>query len=168
MAKEDQVKYRAKCLTNSIAESKEKQTPGVKLQFLLLYNIETPNIPENKIVYADLWLSDAVFEKSMHTLTKVMGWKGNNLTEVNENNTLFQNVEVILVCEPELYNGKTTLKVKFVNPLAKRLDEEAMKNLDAKLAGKFAAYKAKSPTVTGGREPGQDDAEPLPNPDSGF
>lgn len=114
-------------------------------------------------MYTDLWLSAACFERSMHTLTKVFGWKGEIFEELNDFPTLLAGAECVLVVEDEEYNGKITSKVKFVNAVQKQLDKDRAKSLSEKLAGQLRAYKTKSPGVKQTPMPGEDTGESLPN-----
>ena len=162
---QEQRKYRAVVSSHSLAESKEG-TPSVKVIFQTKFEVENPGVPFVKTMYTDLWLSAACFERSMHTLTKVFGWKGEIFEELNDNNTLLAGAECVLVVEDEEYNGKITSKVKFVNAVQKQLDKDRAKSLSEKLAGQLRAYKTKSPGVKQTPMPGEDLDEPLPKTDN--
>ena len=140
-------KYRATVLSHSLAESKEKGTPSVKVTFGVKHNVESPDVTCRFTAWADLWLSDSCFDRTMHTLTKTLGWKGSNLSELNDNQTLLAGAECILVIENEEYNGKTIPKVKFVNDVQKRLDPAKAQGIAERMAAKVAEYKIKSPAV---------------------
>jgi hypothetical protein len=152
-------------LSHALAESKEAGTPSVKIHFELLYKVDSPSVPTNKAIWHDLWLSEACFERSIHTLTKTLGWNGSNLAELNSNPVLLADAECVLVTKTEEYKGKTQIKVKFVNEIQKKLDPVKVSALCEKLSGKLQAYKDKSPVVN---EPGADADEPLPMPEDGM
>lgn len=68
------------------------------------------------------WLSANAMENTMATLVNVLGYNGND--EVDEHGVLSDpkalayDREVILVVEPEEYDGKTYMRVKWVNSLS--------------------------------------------------
>jgi hypothetical protein len=140
-------KYRATVLSHSLAEVGDKMTPSVKVTFGVKHNVESPDVDCRFTAWADLWLSDACFDRTMHTLTKTFGWKGSNLSDLNDNQTMLAGVECILVIENETYKGKTVPKVKFVNDIQKRLDSAKAQGIAERMAAKVAEYKIKSPSV---------------------
>lgn len=107
-------RYRAYCVGNKLAESSTAKTPSVKLIFKTTFDHDAPENRVEKTLFADLWLSEKCFERTMDTLTKVMGWSGDNLFEMNDPMKL-AGIEVDLVTGEEDYNGKTMEKVKFIN-----------------------------------------------------
>jgi hypothetical protein len=157
---ENDVKYRARVLSHALAESKENGTPSVKIHFELLYNLDSPEVETHKSIYHDLWLSEKAFNRSMDVLVDVLGWKGSNLSELNDSPDLLADSECVLVTNLEEYNGKTRIKVKFVNSIQKKLDSSKAKTLSEKLASKVAIYKSRKPES---REPGVDFDEPMPD-----
>jgi hypothetical protein len=154
----DNGKYRAVVTSHALAKSSNTGTPSIKVTFLTKYNVENPSIPIQKTMYGDLWLTDATIERTMHTLTKTFAWKGNRLKQLNDNPSLLAGAECVLVVENENYNGNDIPKVKFVNDLQKRLEDDEAEEIDNMLEAKLAAYKNKSPKV--GNNPAPQDAPP--------
>lgn len=154
-------KYKAVVISHALDESKNG-TASVKIVCQTKYEVENPAFPVNATMYHDLWLSPACFERSMHTLTKVLGWKGEIFEELNDNNTLLAGAECVLVVENEEYQGKLIPKVKFINGVQKKLDSDKAKALSNSLADQLRAYKTKSPGVKQTTIPGADMDEPLP------
>jgi len=76
-------KYKAVVISDALDESKNG-TASVKIVCQTKYEVENPAFPVNATMYHDLWLSPACFERSMHTLTKVLGWKGEIFEELND------------------------------------------------------------------------------------
>jgi hypothetical protein len=130
----------ATCKFVTLAMSKEKGTPSVKLRF------ETG---ENEILYHDLWLTDSCFDRTMDVLRGVFGWFGDDVREFLDNHTALSNVEVELAVGKEEYNGKEYWRVKFVNPVGGRpdavtqMDANTAREIGEKLRGRIALYDQK-------------------------
>jgi len=110
-------KFLAVCTENCLAESSNNHTPSVQFMFDLTAELvpgEAPR-PVSNSMRADLWLTDAAFERTMKTLAQVFAWNGANIEELNDR-SLFSGKKVILVCEEEEYNGEKRMKVVFINP----------------------------------------------------
>jgi|WetSurMetagenome_2_1015567.scaffolds.fasta_scaffold01420_34 hypothetical protein len=146
-------RYRAVVSSHSLALSSNTGTPSVHVTFSTKYNISNPDAPVNQTMYADLWLTEKTFDRTMHTLTKTFGWAGGDLQELNDRPLLLTGAECVLVVENEEHEGKISPKVKFVNDIQKRLDDENARAISHKFAGKLAAYKQKSPGVKSGVAP---------------
>jgi hypothetical protein len=175
MANETDVKYRAVVQSHALAKSSNNGTPSVKVVFLTKFDVSNPAVPVSKIFIADLWLTPNCFEKTMHTLTKTFGWQGTNIQEINNNNVLLAGAQCVLVTADEEYEGKVRTKVKFVNDIQKKMDEDEAAELADSLAAQVAAYKAKSPKVNSNpnpeaatEAPPSDDAPPIGDSDLPF
>jgi hypothetical protein len=141
-------------LSNTLAVSEKKGTPSVKIQ--LQTRDEQP-----RILYADLWLSDAAYEGSVNTLREVFGWQGVDIREFA--NPILAGLDVDAVCEQEWYQpdggeGKNQEKVKFLNAPGgsggmKTLDQPTIDNVFGRLNAKIAAL---------GRAPGAAPARTAP------
>jgi hypothetical protein len=155
--------YFAVLTSHCLALSKNSQTPSVRLYLQIKFNVESPDIQENKRMYADLWLSEKCIERTMHTLTKTFGWTGEDIEELNNNPTMLEGGTCLVVIEMEEYNGNLIPKIKYVNEVHRKLDSGKAKWISQNLSDKIKAYKAKSPKVEGGAAiPGADIDEPLP------
>lgn len=141
-------------VSNSLSTSKEKGTPSVKLQL----SYTDPQTGSQGSIYADLWLSETVIQKtgksvaenSIETLYSVFGWSG-KISDLNE--PILEGKPCVAVCAYETYEGRSRLKVKFINRVGKpleKLDKSAAAALDAKFAAIAAnqASKARSEGVT--------------------
>ncbi len=87
-------------------------------------------------------LTDAAFEYTMRAI-RTAGFQGDDLSDLSSlcNDT----PEVVLVIGPEEYNGKTTLKVKFINSPGGLAMKDALRGDDLaafarKMKGKIVAY----------------------------
>jgi len=131
---------RAVCESATIAMSKEKQTPSVKIRF---------KAENGEILYHDLWLTDKCFDRSMDVLRGVFGWFGTNVHDFFERHDLLTGIEVELAVEWEDYNGKDYLKVRFVNPAGgnpdavTQIDAETARKIGEQLRGKIMLYDQK-------------------------
>ena len=141
--------YLATITDHVLKEIGEKNTPAVNFTFETIENVQTKE-PEVKTVYCPLWLTDnkKAWEITMDTLTKVIGWNGDDLSDLNGTGD-FVGKEVWLVLDEEEYNGKIQTKVKFINRVGgqtqKPFDPEKAKSLSEKLKGKVLAYRQNSP-----------------------
>jgi hypothetical protein len=140
--------YRCEVVANSLAHSKEKQTPSVKLQLGIKYNILNPEYAEHGVLYHDLYLTEKSFENSMKTLAEVFGWTGIDISELNSAE-LLAGIECNAVVEIEEYDGKTRPKVKFINNPNRMpqptMEDEAAKVLAESLKGRLLAFRQKNP-----------------------
>jgi hypothetical protein len=139
--------YRARVISHALALSKTKQTPSVRVALMTKYNEASPSVPFEKRMYADLWLSDGCFDRTMHILTKTFGWSGEDLEDLNTYPELLKGAECSVVVENEEYNDNLIPKIKYVNDIQRKLDGNKARELSQSLSDKFAAYKGKSPDV---------------------
>lgn len=139
-------RYKAVCLGNSLKESKEKGTPSVCLSFQTEFEYGDPETPLKKRFFADLWLTEKTFDRTMDTLTNVLGWSGNDLFELNVDTLKLAGVECDITTGEETYNNQVREKVKFINPIKSviSLDEMAAANLTQKMQAKIELYRQKN------------------------
>jgi len=130
----------ATCKFVTLAMSKEKGTPSVKMRF------ETD---AKEVLYHDLWLTEKCFDRTMDVLRGVFGWFNDDVREFYDNHNALADVEVELAVEEEEYNGKTSWKVKFVNPVGggpdavTQIDAETARKIGEDLRGRIALYDQK-------------------------
>jgi len=139
---------RAKARNWGWAESSEKETPYLWIEFLFL-DLEGDNGEEVTITH-NMYVTDNTIAYVLRDL-KTMGWNGKNLFELDksEKHSFDLGVkEVNLTTESQEYNGKPYIRVKFINdpdykPGGTAIDKEALKKLNDRLKGKIAAYREK-------------------------
>jgi hypothetical protein len=104
--------YSAEIVSTSLAESKEKHTPSVRVQLRTIRNLDLDQETEKQFI-ADLWLSDNAVERTVKTL-RDLGFQGGSMVELNDPNTMAG-----LLCEisteMQEYNGNSQERVKFIN-----------------------------------------------------
>jgi hypothetical protein len=110
-------------------------------------------------------LSDAAFDYTMKAI-RAAGFQGDDLA--NLESLCGETPEVVLVIEPEEYNGKTTRKVKFINSagglaLKDALQGDELQAFARKMKGKVVAYDRSAGTPKPAR-PAQKRA-PVATPD---
>lgn len=161
---ESQRRFMAVCVGNRLKIA-ETGTPSVNLKFLTLYDMANPTEQVNVTLFADLFLTENSFERSVETLEKVFGFTGDDLQEINNNTELFANIEAVLVVDEEEYNGKIYTKVKFINHpsggFGKKLEDSEAQRLGAQLRNKLKAYHMKNKTGVAAPAPVKRD-KPLP------
>jgi hypothetical protein len=125
-----------------LSESKEKKTPCLVVVF---------EDDQMRRISHNLWLSEKAVPGTLDVLEKVLGWDGGaddyRIEAINGTDRLIQRPAQVVVA-PETYEGKTFLKVKYVNepgymPGAPQLDDAKTKALGATLRAAF--IKAKGP-----------------------
>jgi hypothetical protein len=145
-------RYRAVCTGNALDESKEKKTPYVKLSFLTLYDYEETDKPINKQMYATLWLSDNAISRTLDTLSKVFGWRGEDIEELNTKGELLGGIEADLVTGWETYSGKSREKIQFVNypgaASTTRMEDASATTISKSLKGKVLAHRQVEKSAT--------------------
>lgn len=163
---------RAKAIDWGFAESSEKKTPYLWVEFLFLDGHGDNG--EEVVIRKDFYLTDKNFEYVLRDLA-TMGWRGKSIFELERGPEGFDlgAKEVLLTTEMETYEGKLRAKVKFINDPdyipAKPLEREMLRSIDAKLRGKIAAYRAqnKTPKTTAIQKPVFEEGDPteskLPN-----
>lgn len=104
--------YAATIVSTSLAESKEKHTPSVRMMVMTTRNLDTDEEVQKKFV-ADLWLSEKTAEKTVQTLRE-LGFTGQTLIDLNFPDTM-AGLECEVSTEMSEYNGTSTEKVRFVN-----------------------------------------------------
>lgn len=104
--------YAATIVSTSLAESKEKHTPSVRIMVMTTRDLDNDTEVQKKFV-ADLWLSEKAAEKTVQTL-RDLGFTGQTLIDLNFPDTM-AGLECEISTEMSEYNGQTSEKVKFVN-----------------------------------------------------
>lgn len=104
--------YAATIVSTSLAESKEKHTPSVRMMVMTTRNLDDDTEVQKKFV-ADLWLSEKTAEKTVQTL-RDLGFTGQTLIDLNFPDTM-AGLECEISTEMSEYNGQTSEKVRFVN-----------------------------------------------------
>lgn len=104
--------YAATIVSTSLAESKEKHTPSVRIMVMTTRDLDNDTEVQKKFV-ADLWLSEKTAEKTVQTL-RDLGFTGQTLIDLNFPDTM-AGLECEISTEMSEYNGQTSEKVKFVN-----------------------------------------------------
>ena len=101
-----------KCVVtdNTIRYSKKSNTPSV---FLMLLS------DSGKTIYHDMFLTEKSAENTIESLYKAFGWSG-KISDLNQ--PILKNKRCSCVCENEVYEGKSRIKVKFVNAESKPLE----------------------------------------------
>lgn len=105
--------YSATIVSTSLAESKEKHTPSVRMMVMTNVDLESGEKVHKKLV-ADLWLSDKTAEKTVQ-LIRDLGFEGQTLIDLNSYPETMAGLECEVSTEFSEYNGQTSEKVRFVN-----------------------------------------------------
>lgn len=136
--------YKATIIGNGLQESKTKKTPSIHLQVRCDIDLEK-NEHCDKVLYADLWLSDNAQKHTIDTL-RAIGYDG-GFAELNTPVLVGYEVEITTFFED--YNGKSYEKVNFVNAVGsfanrgvKPLDENVARGLSARYEAMFRNTKA--------------------------
>lgn len=142
---------------NALALSNEKKTPSVKIQMQAIPDRNPVEdgvaLAPDRILWADLWLSEAAFASSLETLETVFGWRGMSIQELNE--PILVGTEVSCACSwEEGQDGKWREKVDFLNPPGggmgvKRLDEAAAHDVVSRVDALMQRVRQNAP---GGRQ----------------
>jgi len=104
--------YSAEIVSTSLAESKEKHTPSVRVQLKTIRNLDTDTDVERQFI-TDLWLSDNAVERTVKTLRDI-GFQGSSMMDLNYPETM-AGLMCEISTEMQEYNGNTQERVKFVN-----------------------------------------------------
>lgn len=136
-----------------LATSKNTQTPSVKLTLGIIKCITDPEDRTKGQLYHDLWLTDKPFERTMKTLHGVLGWQGDDISELNGTGILCDK-ELWAEVDEETYEGKTYSKVQWLNPVGggvkiERMEDASAKALAEKLKGKILNYRQNAPETDG-------------------
>jgi hypothetical protein len=140
---------------HGLREIGDKGTPAFTVTFQT--QDETP-----RILYADLWLTDAAFERSLKVLREVFGWRGSNMEELNT--PIFADQVLSLSCRQVQYqtgagDWKQKEEVAFINKPGglKKMDAAesgaALGKLNAKLRALGGAPKSTTPPGRTGAAP---------------
>lgn len=143
---------------NTLAESSEKKTPSVKirLQAVKGANPLLDGHAEDRTLWADLWLTDAAFARSIETLETVFGWTGASLAELND--PILEGIEVDAACEWESFEGQNGIewreKAAFLNAPGgggglKKMEDAQVRNVVSKLDALLSRTRQNSGGATG-------------------
>lgn len=139
---------RAKAVDWGFAESTQKQTPYLWIEFLFL-DISGDHDEEVTII-KEFYLTDNTMDYVLRDLAS-MGWKGRSIFELDkQDRTAFDlgKKEILLTTEMQEFKGKMYAKVKFINDPdfngSKPIEHDGIKSLDAKLKAKILAYRTKA------------------------
>lgn len=150
--------YLAKITAHSLAESKGKGVPYVKIIVETHKDLDRDEeIVKN--LYASLWLTEKAVERTMKTL-RVLGYQSDSLNDLNCTNCLCG-----VMCEVSTewteWNGQQREEVTFINEEGNRarrgfkpLDDDAAKRICNK-------YNAMLRGIAKGRPPKRNLAEPA-------
>jgi hypothetical protein len=109
----NELKYRAVVLGNTLARSKVKSTPSIKLKMKAILD-ENTGKSMNQIIYHDLWLSFKMKERTDKVLREVFGWRGSSYADFNDP-VFLEGKNCILVGE---LNEEGYFQVIFVNSVS--------------------------------------------------
>lgn len=98
---------------NTLQKSKIAKTPSVVIRYRTQYDVDNPGTPYQVNITDNLWLTYKTTERTLKTLQEVFGWKGTNITDLNE--PILTGKKCNLVCDWEEYEGEKRLRVVFVN-----------------------------------------------------
>lgn len=139
---------KAKAVDWGFAESTQKQTPYLWIEFE--FTDITGDNDETLSIVKEFYLTDKTIEFVLRDLA-VFGWHGKSIFELDkQDRTAFDlgKKEVLLTTEMVEFKGRMYPKVKFINDPdfngSKPIDGEALKSLDAKLKNKIKVYREKS------------------------
>lgn len=145
---------RCKVTGNALAiANNEKKTPSVKicLQAIPGANEQIEGYADDRILWADLWLSDNAIDASIETLEKALGWNGMSFQDLNE--PILVGREVSCACSWEERNGKWYENVDFINSAnsggVKKLEEAQARDVVSKVDAILARARQNSPTAGG-------------------
>lgn len=128
-----------------LAKSKEKGTPSIRIGLRVVNDVAD----DGKIIFWDGWLSDKAMPVTMRALVEAFNFDGDLSSLVNGGFT-FEDLPCAFYAESEEYDGKSRIKVKWLNPrdgwAVKELPEEDAKAIVALFGSKtrMAAVEAKA------------------------
>lgn len=124
---------------------------------------------DGESIYADLYVNtDKVFPRTVETL-KVCGWDGRDFGTLDGIGT----VDVEIVVADEVYDGVSTPKVKWINPLGGRqgpMDSEQKRSFAARMNAKLkqiSSSSTKATSTSAQRAPAQRQTQPPSPPPIG-
>ena len=139
--------YKGTIMSHGLAESSKNHTPSVKLHIRAEYDLDSKTPVDGKIFYADLWLTDSAVDRTAETLRDI-GFTGMDFEELNGD--CLEGYQVEITTEFEEWNGKTSEKVRFVNPVGhyagrgmKPVAEGIAKSISRKYSDALRKFKPK-------------------------
>jgi hypothetical protein len=148
--------FKATITDHQLAESKNG-TPSVKFKLVLSENLLSGEKIQPLLLFHDAWLTDAAIEGTMKSLTEALGWTGTDLNDFNGTGT-FNGVDVSVVVEEEVYEGKTHSKVKYMNNISRAgkvapMDSGKARSVAERMMGKIMKYRQDNPPTVGMNTP---------------
>lgn len=128
-----------------LAKSKEKGTPSIRIGLRVVNDV----VEEGKIIFWDGWLSDKALPVTMRALVEAFNFDG-DLSKLVNGGFTFEDLPCAFYAEAEEYEGKSRVKVKWLNApggrAVKELPAEDAKAIVALFGGKAkaAAVEAKA------------------------
>jgi hypothetical protein len=147
------------------AEAGERATPYIRLPLRVISQKDGSTDQVNRFIYHQAWLSEKAVDNTIKTLCQCFPSWGGDLDALASGQYGFDGKECEIVCELENYEGKTRVKVKWLNPVGgggKPMDRAKVSGLIAKLGAKTKAI-AKD-VATGGVTPTT--SRPAPDEDA--
>lgn len=153
----DKGTYRARAVKWVIGEASTK-TPQIGIEF----RVEHDDGSFDSIT-SYRYFTDGALEYTVADL-RALGWQGVDLLELADNGGGLDTNEVELVLDWEAHNGKTRLKVKYINAgggvaMKNAMNGDAVKAFAASMRGKIAAI---SPPKPGGAPAPRSNGKPAP------
>jgi hypothetical protein len=101
--------------------------------------------------------SDKAEAKTLETL-RLCGWKGDNLEDLS---SIDGSVSVNTSCEEDSYNGTTTVKLKWINPAARKLEGFKAREFAERMKTRVRAHDTRDlgPPPAGNEPPPHTDAD---------
>lgn len=118
-------------------EAGAKASPFIRIPLIVTEDGEQKG---REIVWRG-YLTPNAFDKTIQTLVKVFGWDG-DIEAVTNGKDPFAGKPCNIVCEEEEYEGKTMVKVKWLNAVASPTLDKTKLAAIAKLSGKAKAVAA--------------------------
>lgn len=125
---------------------------------------EGPNIGKRMTWFG--FFTDNTTERTFESL-RAAGWKGQDLSDLSDLSAA-DVPEVSLVLENDTYEGKTSVKIRWVNrlggiPLKSQLDPNAAKAFAARMRGQVIAFDAKAGQPKPAAQRSQSKGDPRPD-----
>lgn len=111
----DRKVYAATVIGNTLAVSKDKKTPSIKLKVQTMYETSDVAKPVVHTFWGDLWLTYAAMEKTLKTLRETFGWQGSLISEFTEPILVGKKIEVVV--DWEEWDGRPRANIAFYNRL---------------------------------------------------
>ena len=140
-----------------IGEQGEKNTPFVRIPLVV-----TEGEFKGQIALYKGWLSDGAFDNTIKRLAEVFGFDGDLIT-LNSGRQSLAGKPCNITTEMENYQGKDRLKIAWLNPPGKPLDEMKIASILTKLNAKSKAIaKTVSAAKPGSFESVVDNSDDVP------